>query len=289
MASSAIRSRLFPNKTAPRLIGELLVEAERLREQDVKRILAAQRTQGGRFGEVARALGLIDEDDIARALARQFHYDAVPLGTTKFSAKLYTVARPHSQASEAIRALRGELTLRWFDRGQRTLAIGAARARAGTTVLAANLAVAFAQAGKRTLLIDCNLRHPQLHELFGLPSDPGLSDVLTERCELHDAIVRVEDFHLAVLCAGAVPDNPYELLSTDGFGHRLELLRAQYDVVLLDTPPLLHCADSQMIAARAQGYVLATRRHRTKLADIAAATERLAPTGAAVLGGVIVE
>ena len=289
MATHAIPTPLLAAKAPGRPIGELLVAAGRLSQQDVHQVLAVQRQQGGRFGDTARALGLIDEADVRLALAQQFRYDSVPLGAAKFSKDLYIAARPDCRASEAVRALRGELTLRWFDRDQQTLVVGGARARSGTSVLAANLAVAFAQAGKRALLVDCDLRSPQLHELFGLPSDPGLADVLNDRCDLQDAIVRVEDLHLSVLCAGAVQSQPHEILSSTGFAHRLELLRAEYDVIILDTPPILQCAESQMIAARAHGYVLVTRRHRTKLEDIELAQRRLEPTGATVLGAVIVE
>lgn len=286
MASNPV-SRLVPATGRVKLIGELLHDAGRLTDHDIRRVIAEQRQSGRRFGETAHDLGMIDEDDIRNALARQFHYDYIRPSETQLSADIFVASDLFGPATEAVRGLRGELMLRWFDADHRCLAVGGASRASRASLVAANLAVAFAQLGKRTLLVDADLRRPRQHELFGLSHDTGLADLLIERCAMTEAIVRVAAFDLSVLGAGTIPLNPHELLSSGQFGHVLETARMHFEIVIVDSAPLLECAEAQMVALRSEGYLFATRRHRTRLADIEAARTRLQPSGATVLGAVI--
>ncbi len=93
--------------------------------------------------------------------------------------------------------------------------------------------------------------------------------------------------HLRVLCAGAVPANPQELLSRASFIYVLKKMAEKYRAIVIDTPPVLAYADAQIVSARAQGCLLVTRRHHTKLADVEDVKRRLEPTGAQLLGSVI--
>lgn len=287
MASNPVSPFRPAEKTRMPLIGELLLEEGRITEHDVKRVITLQRQHGRRFGETARDLGLVTQEDVAGALAKQFNYNYVRSPTTQLSAKLYTARAPFSPATDAVRGLRGELMLRWFSRGRSSLAIGGAHKQAGASVLAANLAIAFAQLGKRTLLVEADLREPRQQELFGASADVGLADLLIERCSLTEAVMRIGPFNLSVLSAGTVPPNPHELLSGERLPQALESARAHFEIVIVDAPPLLEHSDAQMIAERAQGFVLAARRHRTTLAEVQAAQARLAPTSATLLGAVI--
>lgn len=275
---------------AHQLIGELLAETGRLTQHDVKRVLAHQRKKGLRFGEAARALGLATSDDVQQALARQFSYPYIRRGESGLHPMLISAYQPFGTAAESFRMLRSQLMLRWFDHGNKVLAVGSPRMGTGCSTLAANLAVSFAQLGERTLLLDANFRNPTQHELFGMSAESGLADVLLGRCSVEKAIVSIAQLNgLAVLCAGPVPPNPHELLSSRAMQYLLELAKEIYNVVILDTPPALEYADAQMIAARARGYVLVTRRHRTRMADVMAVQERLMPAGAKLLGAVMNE
>ena len=201
---------------------------------------------------------------------------------------LVSAYQPFSVASEAFRMLRSQLMLRWFNHGHKILAIGGPRTGSGASTLVANLAISFSQLGERTLLLDANFRRPAQHSLFGLSAEVGLADVLLGRSSVEKAIVTIAQLNgLAVLCAGPMPPNPHELLSSRALQYLLDLAREIYDIVILDTPPVLGYADAQMIAARANGYLLVTRRHRTRLNDVSAVQERLAPTGATLLGAVV--
>jgi chain length determinant protein tyrosine kinase EpsG len=194
---------------------------------------------------------------------------------------------PAGARAEAFRDLRSQLILRWFGE-HRTLAVIGAHADDDADTVAANLSIAMAQLGEPTLLIDANLRAPRQHELFGLKPAAGLSDLLRNR-DVHDlAIVPVQSVdHLHVLCAGSIPANPQELVSRTPFIYLMKTLPERFRAIIVATPPALACADAQVIAARAHGCLLVTRRHRTRLADIARMKDQLEPGRTTLLGGVI--
>jgi protein-tyrosine kinase len=269
------------------LIGRLLRDAGKLTDFDVNRVTVMQREKNLSFGEAAARLGLVSKDDIARALAQQFRY---PYVTEKsyLDPTLVAAYRPFSATSEALRELRSQLQLRWFDGNRRPLAIVSPRKRSGCSRLAANLAIVFSQLGERTLLIDANFRRPSQQALFRVQQGVGLSDFLAGRCRLGDALTTIPPFEdLKLLCAGTQPPNPQELLGQGTFQYLLEIAPANFDVVIIDTPPVLEFADAQMIAAAAGGCLLTARRHLTRLADVERAKERFVPARAVLVGTAI--
>jgi protein-tyrosine kinase len=285
--TSRHRSPVAPSPVDARL-GELLQNDGTLTEQDVRDILAAQRDCGQRFGEVASRLGLVKEEEVRQALARQAEFPLAVPGESTLSPALVAAYQPDGPRSEELRTLRSELGLRWFGRGNRSLAIIEARQGQGSSLLAGNLAVTFAQLGERTLLIDANLRAPMQHQLFGFKADFGVVDFIRGRENLDSAATRVPGFNcLSVMCAGALPPNPQELLGHVSFAYLMESAAAKFDVVIVDTPPMLQCADAQVIAARAGGALLATKRHVTRLADVLRIKTQLQAAEVALLGAVI--
>jgi len=196
--------------------------------------------------------------------------------------------QPQSRQTEALRELRSQLILRWFKDGRTSLAVAGARSGDGCSIVAANLAIVLAQLGERTLLIDANFRNPRQHELFSLRPEAGLADLLRGRDVYDEALTAVPSLeHLRVLCAGAVPGNPQELLSRASFIYVLKTMSEKYRSIVIDTPPALAFADAQIVSARAQGCLLVTRRHHSRLADVEDVKRRLEPTGAQLLGAVI--
>jgi protein-tyrosine kinase len=285
--ASATLSLVAPSLVDTQL-GELLHDDGTLTEQDIQVIFSAQLERGERFGEAASRLGLVSEQDVRRALSRQAEFPLVVSGESALSRELITAYQPYSKRGEELRTLRSELVLRWFGRGHSVLAVIEARLGHGCNVLAANLAVTFAQLGERTLLIDANLRAPVQHALFGLTAKYGLVDFIKGREGLDKVLTEVPGFScLSVMCAGALPPNPQELLGRVSFDYLMETAPAKYDVVIVVAPPILECADAQLIAARAGGAVLATKRHRTRLADALRVKSQLEPSGAVLLGAVI--
>jgi chain length determinant protein tyrosine kinase EpsG len=279
------RERAAPRNEA--LIGELLLSAGTLTEQDVDRVVTVQQKSGLRFGEVAIELGLLREVDLYRALSRQFDFPYVIAGESSLDPSLYAAYSPFGHEAEAMRTLRSQLKLRWFN-DRKTLALVQARAGEGCSNVAANLAISFSQLGEHTLLIDADMRAPSQHRLFGLPAGDGLCNMLNGRSSLANVLTPVPGFpNLSVLCAGATVPNPQELLHRLSFAFTMETLSTSFDVVIVDAPPALEFADAQPIAAGAGAHLFVTRQHATRAADIEAMKERLQPAGSALLGAVM--
>jgi len=270
-------------------IGKLLQDAGKLKPQDMERVLKLQQEQNLRFGEAALKLGLVTEADIQQALSHQFEYPYIPASEASLSPELTAATAPYSKEAEALRSVRSELLLRWFHDGRKTLAIGSARADEGASYLAANLAVLFAQMGRRVLLIDANMRQPRQCDIFNLGNGTGLSDILAER--VPSVQVRtVKPFPtLSVLPAGSPPPNPAELLARPAFAALLSGLETSYDIILIDAAPSQLTSDFQAVVARAGGMLIAARRNVSRMAPLAELKEKINFTGAQVVGAVVLD
>ena len=278
-------------QSAPRVtkrLGQQLLVAGKLTEDEIGRVITMQQQRNVLFGEAAIRLGFVTEEDVQVALAELYNYPCASPDDSNFSPLLVAATQPHCAQSEAFRTLRSQLVLRWFNDERKTLAVTSARRRQGASTLAANLAILFAQMGERTLLIDANLRAPGQSRLFGLKTTIGLADVLTGRCETQDAVNAIDSFeNLYVIGGGMLPPNPQELLSRVGFSHLLETASAGFDVVILDTPPILEFADAQLVACLAKGCLLAVKREQSRVADISNVRIQLQPTAALLVGAVM--
>jgi receptor protein-tyrosine kinase len=272
-----------------RSIGAILVGSGALTPQNVERILEQQREKGGRFGEAGKTLGLIEQRDIDFALSRQFDYPYLRRGESRVSEAVVAAYEPASPQVEALRALRSELMLHWFneDAAHKTVAVVSEARGDGRSYIAANLAVVLSQLGGRTLLIDADLRNPSQHALFGLENRVGLSAVLAGRAGA-EAVQRVAELgSLSVLPSGVAPPNPQELLARPGFGVLLERLAEHVDFILIDTPPAAESADAQTVAARARAALFVVRKNHSRLWRLQAIAEGVARTRTAVLGAVL--
>ena len=270
-------------------IGKLLQDAGKLKPQDMERVLKLQQDQNLRFGEAALKLGLVTEADIRQALSHQFSYPTIPASEANLSPELTAATDPYSKEAEALRSVRSELLMRWFHDGRKTLAIGSAGADEGASYLAANLAVLFAQMGRRVLLIDANMRQPRQHDIFHLGNGMGLSDLLAERTATLPEH-RIKPFQtLSVLTAGSPPPNPTELLGRASFGSLMSGLETSFDIILLDAAPSQVSSDFQFVAAHAGGMLIASRRNVSRLAPLAELKEKIIFTGAQVVGAVVLD
>lgn len=273
--------------SSAKTIGLMLLESGKINAQDAERVIKLQKEEDLRFGEAAVKLGLVQEADIQHMLARQFDYPYLSPGEGGFSKDLVAAYHPFSPQVESLRALRSQLMLRWFDDKRRVLTLTGANPGDGTSYLAANLGIVFSQLGERTLLIDANLRTPQLHTYFNLDNKAGLSDILAERATLA-ALTRIPQFvDLSVLTAGTQPPNPAELLARSNLGDLIALLSRHYDVILIDTPPAEQSADFQAVSANVGGALISVRKNRTRLNEVAAVKDMLAAAGVEVVGAVI--
>lgn len=194
---------------------------------------------------------------------------------------------PDAARDQELRALRTELMLRRESPTRAdVVAIVSAGRDEGRSMLAADLAVAFAEAGHATLLVDADLRNPRQHHLFGLPEGHGLMQLLRDGTPpvLHSPDSLAD---LDVITAGGVPARPLDLLSHPGFADEVDGWRDGYRFVVLDTPPLVHWPDAAVIANATGRVLLATRGGQTRYHELRLALRRLAPTRSRVMGAVI--
>ena len=179
---------------------------------------------------------------------------------SKVALVVQTYHRPKSREAEVFRGLRTSLFFSG-NNGKKLKVIECTSPNQGDgkSTLAANLAVSIAQSGRKVLLVDCDMRRPRVHTLFGLNSDIGLAEVVTGDAEPLDAIQSCDVDNLSVLPCGTVPPNPAELLTAVAFENFLEFARERFEFVILDCPPVLAVADPCIVAPRVDGVVLALR------------------------------
>jgi capsular exopolysaccharide synthesis family protein len=199
------------------------------------------------------------------------------------------VSEPHSVEAEAIRALRTRLAAQHLREGRRSLAVCAATAQSGCTYIALNLAVAMAQAGVRTALVDANLRDPMVADLCGLPLDmTGLAEYLAGQAGAMNEIVDTELMpNLAVIGAGEPPANPQELLSGARFRGLVDQLLREYDLTIFDTPPANICSDGQRVATLAGFSLIVGRKHKAYVEDMKTLAKQLRADRSVVVGSIL--
>jgi len=249
-----------------RALGEIFRETRNLSAAQIEQILVYQREHGVLFGEAAVALKLVESNDVLWALSRQFHYPYAQAGHKQFNPELITATTPFSDVSETFRSIRSQLVRRFAQVSERrALAVVSADEGDGKTFVAANLAIAFSQLGRRTLLIDADMRAPRVHQVFGIENSGGLSSILSGRMSAR-VLTPVTDLpSLFVLPVGTLPPNPLELLESPAFGLLIRELLGKFDHVIIDTPAAVVGADAGVIAARSGAFLAVARQGRTRM------------------------
>ncbi len=195
----------------------------------------------------------------------------------------------HAQSirAEAFRQLRTNLQFVDVDRPAKTVVITSSVPDEGKSTTATNLAVIFAEAGKKVLLIEGDLRRPRVAEYLGLEGTIGLTNVLAGQVAVDEVLQSWGRGGLTVLPSGSVPPNPSELLGSRSMIELLEKMGAQFDLVLIDTPPLLPVTDAAVLAAHADGALLVVRHGDTSRQQVSTAASALKRVDARLLGCVL--
>ena len=201
---------------------------------------------------------------------------------------LITVTEPVSPAAEAYRTLRTNIRFTIVDNPLKTLLITSAEPRAGKTTIVANLGIVFAQTGLNVVLIDMDLRMPQLHQLFDLDNRTGLTDLLIKDIQDIDAcLVKTGIEGLRLLPSGPIPPNPSELLGTKRLEAILDAVKEHADLIIIDSPPAFVVTDAAVLSPKVDGVLLLVEVNRTSR-DIARRTyQALHHVGAVLLGVVL--
>jgi len=201
---------------------------------------------------------------------------------------LITKADPFSTATEAYRTLRTSLQFAAPDTQLKTILITSASGAEGKTSTVANLGVVLANAGEKVIVVDCDLRRPRLAGFFGEDESTGFTSVLLGQEELKNAIRETPDIPgLALLGTGPVPPNPADLLGSDKAAELFRQLAASYDVVLIDSPPVLPVADPLVIAGYSDAVLMVVMVGLTTRAQVERASELLAQVDARPVGIVL--
>ena len=199
--------------------------------------------------------------------------------------RLATLLYPRGPAAEAYRTLRTNLEFAAVDEPVRTLLVTSSIPGEGKTTTASNLAVAFAQAGRRVILLDADLRKPGVHKVFDLPNAAGLTSLLrTDDVAIDDVVQATEEERLQVITTGLLPPNPAELLGSNRMKTILERLVAAADLVIVDSPPLQAVTDAAILSAITDGTLLVIDAERTRRGAAGHGREALAKADARVLG-----
>jgi chain length determinant protein tyrosine kinase EpsG len=272
--------------TTGRHIGAILMDEGKLSAADAEQVLKRQRELGWRFGEAAIELNFITDADLRDALAKQYEFPYLVAGPEGVSKELIAAWDPFHPVVEELRAVRTQLLVRWFNpgAGRRTLAVTSPCAREGRSFIAANLAVVFSQLGQRTLLIDADFRAPRQQAIFNISDRFGLSSALSGRSDLSAAAPVAGLTGLAVLPAGPLPPNPLELLSRATFAAMLAKAQAEFDIIIIDTPPAIEYSDACAITFRAGDALMISRKDHTRMSDTERAMRELSEASARVVG-----
>jgi receptor protein-tyrosine kinase len=275
--------------TSGRTIGAILIDEGKLTTPEAEQVLKRQRELGWRFGEAAIELNLITDADLRQALAKQYEFPYLVSGPDGVSKELIAAWDPFHPVVEELRGVRTQLLVRWFNpgAGRRTIAITSPCAREGRSFVTANLAVVFSQLGQRTLVIDADFRAARQQAIFNVSDRFGLSSVLSGRSDLSAAAPVGGLTGLAVLPAGPLPPNPLELLSRPSFAALLARAQAEYDVILIDTPPVVEYADACAITFRTGDALMISRKDQTRLSDTERAMRELSDASARVVGTLV--
>ena len=192
----------------------------------------------------------------------------------------------HSQISEAYRILKANLGFLCSDKELKVVVVTSSTPQEGKSTVAANLAVAMAQSGRRVLLVDADMRQPMQHKIWELLNQAGLSNVLVGQAELR-TVIREVMVNLSVLTAGVTPPNPMNLLESQRMAALIENFSDQYDFVIIDTPSVSIAADAPILGKMSDGILLVVRPGVVDAASAASAKEFLQQSSQNVLGLVV--
>ena len=209
-----------------------------------------------------------------------------PGGRGTRTTPLLASSHPTDLAIEGLRSLRTSLHFAMLEADNNRLMISGPSPKVGKSFVSANLAAVIAQSGQRVLLVDVDMRKGYIHKMFGIPVENGLSDLLAKRCDLNTAIHKTEVENLDVIGRGQIPPNPSELLMHKNFTEFLEQVSANYDQVILDTPPFLAVTDAAIVGRQSGTNLIVTRFELNPAREVELTMRRFAQNGIDLKGAI---
>jgi len=194
---------------------------------------------------------------------------------------------PRSPISEQYRTLRTNIEFSSIDEPIRTILVTSTAPGEGKSTTAANLAIVFAQQGKKALIVDTDLRNPTVHYTFRIANTFGLTNVLTKQATLNEAIQMTPIKDVFVLTCGPIPPNPAELIGSESMTQFIQNASEQFDIVIFDTPPVLAVTDAQILANKVDGSILVFSSGDTNIDAAVKTKEVLMNAKSKLLGAVL--
>ncbi|MFC5734303.1 CpsD/CapB family tyrosine-protein kinase [Cytobacillus gottheilii] len=201
--------------------------------------------------------------------------------------KLITKNDPKSPIAEQYRTIRTNIQFSAIDEEIRTILVTSSGPGEGKSTTVANLAVVFAQQGKRVLLVDADLRKPTVHYTFNTLNTTGLTNVLTNQMSLMEAVKANDEKNLYILPCGPIPPNPSELLGSKAMTRVIAEALNEFDIILFDTPPVLAVTDAQILANKCEGTIIVVGSGKTEKEQLLKSKELLTAAQAKILGVVL--
>lgn len=231
-------------------------------------------------------IAIKNPDEIERTTGLYVHGMIPAHKEAEEDAGLVTIMRPTSADAEAYRTLRTSIQLSSLENHIRSIMITSSAPGEGKSTTMANLAVTLAQAGNKTLVVDCDMRRPTLNKLLKVEREPGLAEVLEDKLDWHAHVKATEVANLFILSAGKVPSNPSELLGRVHMAAILAEMKQEYNFVLCDVPPILAVSDAALLASHLDGVLILIRFGRAVGQEVIRAREQMERVGGKVLGAV---
>ncbi|MGF6223085.1 polysaccharide biosynthesis tyrosine autokinase [Pseudomonas sp. YL-218 TE3947] len=237
--------------------------------------------------EAIEQLGLPVYASIPYSILQKAEEDKISRGRGRSAGStLLAISHPTDLAIEALRSLRTSLHFAMHEADNNRLMISGPSPKVGKTFVSVNLAVVIAQTGLRVLLIDVDMRKGYLHKVLGTSADNGLSDILARRCDMATAIHKTAIDNFDFVSRGQIPPNPSELLMHANFSALLEQASKQYDLVILDTPPLLAVTDAAIVGRQSGTNLIVTRYGLNPAKEIELTVRRFSQNGVVIKGAI---
>lgn len=188
---------------------------------------------------------------------------------------------------ESYNTLRSNVTFSLTGKGCKIISVTSTNPGEGKSITSLNLAIAYAEIGKKVLLIDCDLRKPKVHRLLDIKSSPGISNILINECEPSDAVRKIDKYGIDVIASGDIPPNSTQLLESEQFGKILDVFRDGYDYIIIDTPPVNVVIDACILAKYTSGIVYVIKMGYAKKDTVVNAVKQIEFSQGRIVGFVM--
>ncbi|PKM55445.1 MAG: hypothetical protein CVV00_04065 [Firmicutes bacterium HGW-Firmicutes-5] len=202
--------------------------------------------------------------------------------------KIIIISEPDSYISEAYKILRSILSHINVSSGKKIIMLASANEDDDKTAVITNLAVSLAQLGKKVLLVEGDYRHPKIYNLFEVPKKPGLTNLLFEKKQLKDCVnENIQVKGLSILTAGTSPVSNFELYARPEIMPLIEEMKAEYDIVLMDVPPIMNYSDGTVLSRVVDGVIVIAALNETRKDHLVKMQDMLAMVNAEIIGVVV--